>query len=67
MSYTVVLKFEVVEAEDFLEATKQVYEWIKDGADRMIYEVEDEQTQEKFTVDLAEEEEDEDAVLPNNE
>lgn len=65
MSYTVVLKFEIVEAENFLEATKQVYEWIKDGADRMIYEVEDEQTQEKFTVDLAEE--DEDAVLPNNE
>ena len=65
MSYTIVLRFEVVEAENPLDATKQVHEWIKDGADRMIYEVEDEQTQEKFSVDLAEE--DEDAVLPNNE
>jgi len=65
MSYTIVLRFEVVEATNPLDATKQVREWIKDGADIMIYEVEDEQTQEKFTVDLAED--DEDAVLPNNE
>jgi hypothetical protein len=65
MSYTIVLRFEVVEATSPLDATKQVHEWIKDGADKMIYEVENEETHEKWTVDLSEE--DENAVLPNNE
>ncbi len=64
-TYTVTLTFEGIDAKDPLSATKQVLKWIQDGADKMIYDVENELTGDKFTVDLSEE--DEDAVVPNNE
>lgn len=52
MSYTVVLKFEVIEGENPLDATKNALKWIKESAHKMIYEVTDEITDEKFDVDL---------------
>jgi len=64
-SYTVVLAgFNCIQCDSPLEAAKKIAEWLleDDGANRMVYDVEDEETGEKFTVDLAEE--DEDAVLP---
>lgn len=63
-TYTVTLTFECVDAKDPLAATKKIVEWLK-NANRMIYDVEDELTGNKFTVDLSED--DEDAVLPNDE
>jgi hypothetical protein len=63
MSYEIVLRFTDIEAENPLEATKKVLEWLSE-ADAMIYEVKDELTNEEFTVDLSED--DADAVLPNN-
>jgi hypothetical protein len=63
MSYEIVLRFTDIEAENPLEATKKVLDWL-DGASEMIYEVKDELTNEEFTVDLSED--DADAVLPNN-
>ena len=44
---------------------KKILDWIKDDASSMIYEVNNEITNEKWTVDLSED--DDDAVLPNNE
>jgi len=64
-SFKVTLTFEDIDAKDPLSVTKQVLKWIQDGADKMIYDVENELTGDKFTVDLSEE--DEDAVVPNNE
>ena len=65
-SYTVTLGgFSLIKGGSPLDAAKKIAGWLleDDGANRMVYEVEDENTGEKFTVDLAEE--DEDAVLPN--
>jgi hypothetical protein len=60
-SFTVVLSGLLSDSP--LDAAKKIAQWLLDdgGANSMVYEVEDEQTGEKFTVDL----EDEDAVLPN--
>jgi hypothetical protein len=63
MSYEIVLRFTDIEAENPLEATKKILNWLSE-ADAMIYEVKDELTNEEFTVDLSED--DADAVLPNN-
>jgi hypothetical protein len=64
-SYSVTLGgFDCIEAKNPLEAVKQVLKMIQESADGMIYDVENEETNEKFTVDLSED--DEDAVLPNN-
>jgi hypothetical protein len=63
-SYTVELVFECVTAKDPYEAAQTVCGWLTAGASDMIYDIEDEDTGEKFTVDLAEL--DDDAVLPNN-
>lgn len=64
MEYTIKLEFNGVESSTPLEAVKKVLEWIEEGANVMTYNVEDENSTEKFTVDLGEE--DEDAVLPDN-
>ena len=61
-TYSVSLSFTDIQADSPLEAAKKIVEWLKD-ANTMIYDVEDELTGNKFTVDLAED--DEDAVLPN--
>lgn len=62
-SYKVSLTLEQIVSDSPLNAAKSMlYDLIEDGS-FLIYDVEDEETGEKFTVDLAEEE-DEDAVLP---
>ena len=63
-SYSVSLTFTDIDAKNPLEATKKILGWLS-KADAMIYDVVDEITNEKWTVDLSED--DEDAVLPNNE
>ena len=62
-TFTIKLEFTDVIAENPLEAAKIILSWIKDGAEDMTYDVKDETTEESFTVDLSEE--DEDAVLLN--
>jgi hypothetical protein len=62
-TFTVRLEFTDIEAKNPLEATKKILKWIQEDADNMIYDVINEITDEAFTVDLAES--DEDAVLPN--
>lgn len=62
-TYSVSLTFTDIQADNPLEAAKTILKWLVD-AETMTYDVEDELTGNKFTVDLAEE--DEDAVLPNN-
>lgn len=63
-SYSVSLTFTDIMAKNPLEATKKILKWIEENANTMIYDVIDEETNDKFTVDLSED--DEDAVLPNN-
>jgi serine protease inhibitor len=62
--YSVSLTFTDILAENPLEATKKILKWIEEDSNTMIYDVIDEETNDKFTVDLSED--DEDAVLPNN-
>lgn len=63
-SFKVTLTFDAIDAEDVLAAAKKIAKWCKEDADTFIFDVKDEATDEEFTVDLSEE--DEDAVLPNN-
>ena len=63
-SYSVSLTFTDILAENPLEATKKILKWIEEDANTMIYDVINEETNDKFTVDLSED--DEDAVLSNN-
>lgn len=63
-SYSVSLTFTDIDAKNPLEATKKILAWLSE-ADAMVYDVVDEITNEKWTVDLSEN--DEDAALPNNE
>ena len=68
-TFSVKLEFTDIEANTPQEAVNKIVSWIKGeddfgGVDEMVFEVQDETTQEKFTVDLSEEEEDQ--VLPNN-
>ena len=62
--FTVSLTFTDIVAKNPLEATKKILKWIEEDSNMMIYDVEDETTGDKYTVDLSED--DEDAVLPNN-
>ncbi len=63
-SYTVTLEIQI-SANSPLEAAKTLAKWLKEDSDTYIYDVvNDDDTQEKFSVDLSED--DEDAVLPNN-
>lgn len=63
-TFNVSVSFDSVSAENEFEAAKIVSNWLKNGANDFIYDVVDEETEKKFTVDLSEN--DEDAVLPNN-
>jgi hypothetical protein len=60
-TYTVTLTFEGLNADNPLEAVNIIESWIKEGSERMIYNVLDEKTKEHFSVDLNED--DEDVVL----
>jgi|688.fasta_scaffold41895_11 hypothetical protein len=64
--YTITLGgFSSQEGETPLEATKRFVEFLNTcNLNELIYDVEDDETNERFTVDLSEN--DEDAVLPNN-
>ena len=64
-TYSVSLTFTDIQANNPLEATKKILKWIEEDANTMIYDVVDELTNDKYTVDLSEN--DKDAVLPNNE
>ena len=64
MSYTISLTFTDQEAANPLEVAKKFRDVIIEDAGEFIYDVEDEETGQKYTVDLSED--DEDAVLPNN-
>ena len=63
-TYTISVTFTDMVADNPLDAAKKACKWLEDK-DTMIYDVIDEDTNDKFTVDLSEE--DEDAVLPNKE
>lgn len=68
-SYTVSITFECVGAKNPLEAAKIVAKWLVEDDEHgnafdMVYEVNDEITNEKFIVDL--DADDDYAVLPNN-
>lgn len=63
-TFTVSVGFDSLLAENELEAAKIVSRWLQSDSTQFIYDVEDEETGKKFTVDLSED--DEDAVLPNN-
>jgi hypothetical protein len=63
-SYTISVTLTDQAKVDPLEAAKDMANLLKEEAHTLIYDVVDEETGEKFTVDLSEE--DEDAVLPNN-
>ena len=62
-TYSVSLTFTDIDAKNPLEATKKILNWLSE-ADAMVYDVTNELTLEKFTVDLSED--DDNAVLPNN-
>ena len=63
-TFTVSLTFTDIDAKDPLSAVKKILKWIEEDVDVMIYDVTNEVTNEKFTVDLSED--DENVVLPNN-
>lgn len=63
-TYDVSVTFTDIDAENPLEATKIILKWLEDSADKLIYDVKDTNSNEAFTVDLSED--DENAVLPNN-
>lgn len=62
-TYKVSIRFDMIDAKNPLEAAKEIAKWLKEGADSMIFDIEDEATAKKFSVDLSEE--DEDAVIEN--
>jgi GTP cyclohydrolase III len=62
--YTVTITLDSQVANSPLDAAKKACEMLMRDGDTFIYDVQDDETGEKFTVDLSEA--DEDAVLPNN-
>lgn len=63
-TFEVILRFQVMEGTDPLDAAKKALGWIQDqdgGAENMTYEVKNEQTGQEYSVDLSEN--DEDAVI----
>ncbi len=64
-TFTVSLSFQGIDAINPLEAAYTIQQWLEEDAKTMTYDVTNELTGEKFTVDLSEP--DEDAVLPNKE
>jgi len=65
-TFKVSIQFDSVTGKTPLGAAKIIAKWLKDSADEMIFDIIDETTNEAFTVDLSEEEE-ENAVLANKE
>ena len=63
-SYTISVTFTDQQANNPIEAVENFIKYLKEDADSYIYDVEDEETGEKFTVDMSEE--DDYKVLPNN-
>jgi len=63
-TFTVSLTFTDIDSINPLEAVKKIIEWLYVDANSMIYDVTNELTGEKFTVDMGEDEAD--AVLSNN-
>ena len=65
-TFTVSITFTDLPAKDPLGAAKKACKLLlqNNDAENLVYDVEDEETGEKFTVDLSAD--DEDAVLPNN-
>ena len=63
-TYSVSLTFTDIQADNPLEAAKTILKWLVVDAETMVYDVEDELTGNKFTVDLSED--DDEAVLPND-
>jgi hypothetical protein len=57
-TFTVSLTFDSIVAENPLDAAKTIAGWLlaNNGANEMIYDVEDEETSDLYTVDLSEEE-----------
>jgi len=53
-TYTVSLTFENISAKTPLEAAQILSEWLKDGAENMVYDVKDKQTNKKHVIDLEE-------------
>lgn len=51
-TYTISLTFTDVVADNPLEATKKVLKQIIEDGNTLMYDVEDEKSEEKFTVDL---------------
>jgi hypothetical protein len=64
-TYAVTVTFDLISASNPLEASKKVSEMLKKVSHELIYDVENELTGQKYTVDLSES--DKDAVSPNNE
>ena len=62
-NFTVSITFESINSNNPLEVAKHIAKWLKADADKMIFDVIDEQTNESFNVDLSES--DADAVLLN--
>jgi hypothetical protein len=63
-TYTISLTFTDIQEKTPLDAVKKIIGWVKDdGVDSMTFDVTNEMTGEKFSVDVGEEEED--AVLPD--
>lgn len=63
-TYTVTLVFEGLSVESPLEAVKTIESWIRNGSENMVYDVLDEKTGDKFSVDLNEGDEDAVVKLP---
>jgi hypothetical protein len=63
-TFSVKLEFTDISANTPQEAVNTILKWIKEGVDDMIFDVQDETTKVKYTVDLSEEEENQ--VLSNN-
>ena len=63
-TYTISITFTDQQAKNPIEAVENFIESLKEDANSCIYDVEDEETGEKFTVDMSED--DENKVLPNN-
>lgn len=63
-TYTISVTFTDQLAENPLQAVENFIKFLKEDANSYIYDVEDEETEEKFTVDMSED--DENKVLSNN-
>jgi hypothetical protein len=63
VTYTVSLTFTNISGKNALQAVKTITKWIEEGVNDMVFDVTNELTDEKFTVDLSEKEF---PVLPNN-